>query len=169
MKSLVLMFTLLVASLVAFAQTSTPYSASSFSATFNGPVSTSPVHNATNAGILYTSSDSRDVTYEVESRVVDHDINATTESTDWYLARYVEANADGKLVNTSNGTYQGFPYTYGCFTYTSKNGTEMTARTRIIIKNSREVFFITLWAPLNLDQSALRNEWSTFEDTLVIK
>ena len=163
------MLSVLVLSVAAMA--GTPFSNTQYSAEFNGAVSHSVDTNPTNTTYDTYSFDGI-ISEEVSYRVVDHDIAATTQSSDFYLNDNIQAS-NGTLIKSSQDVYQGLPFTYGYFTYTDKSGVLTVQRERFIIKNSREVFFISMVYPASLDATdggaATHDLWQAFENTLVIK
>ena len=160
---------ILVLSIAAVAVT--PFSNTQYSAEFNGAVSQSVETNPTNSTYDTYSSDGT-FSEEVGYRIVDHDIAATTQSSDFYL-NSTATQIGATVVTSSQDVYQGFPFTYGYFKYTNKTGVSMAMRERFIIKNAREVYFISLAYPASLDANdgggATHDLWQTFENTLVIK
>ena len=165
-------FTMLsVLVLAVAAMAATPVNNDTYSAEFNGAVSQSTDTNPTN--VTYDAFSSDGTFWEsIGYRVVDHDIAPTTQSSDFYLDENVK-EVGGTLTVTSRDVYQGLPFTYGYFKYTTKEGVNMVRRERFIIKNSREVFFVEMVYPASLDANdggdATHDVWQTFENTLVIK
>jgi hypothetical protein len=163
----------LILSLSAFAQ-STSFSTPAFSVTFNGPVTTSgPTRNAANTSTYYQYKSYQNGVWEgVEVRTIDHDIDVSFASSQFY-----RANETGTLAPEVNNDkyYQGHPFSYGFFSdLKGKDGDTATYERceRIIIVNSRTVIFI--W--MDTETGGMRNAnntafqpWVDFEDSLDIK
>ncbi len=158
-KSFYLCVIVLLLSAFALAQ-STPYSTSVFSATFNGPVTTSSDRNGSNTSSdhFYLSS-AKGITDVVDIRNLDGDIPVDKSSTDFYVG---QATKDGStLISRQDGTYQGHIYVFVVVTTTDGRA----LKNWIIILNSRQVLFM-----VQADNgSAGTDDWSAFSQSLNIK
>lgn len=171
------MFVTFVFSLLAFAgialastglQT-TPFETPQFSATFNNTVTLEPASRSKDnqsTNYVYTSySDTNTTGQAVIVRFVDHDIDVNYTSSDFYAN---DDTSTGTVSNTSNGTYQGHPFTYTARKW-NESGVDLIKRTRFIIVNSREVIFIIQIAPDTNNSYGDREQWMDFENSLNIK
>jgi hypothetical protein len=163
--------TLFIAS--AFAQGT--YSAPRFSATFNGSVEVSTRQNQTNTALGYASAapTANGVAVEfVEVRSIDHDIDVSTVSSDFYRTNHGDQELVEDTRVRSNGTYQGHPYSYG-FYNTTINGVQYVQSIRFIIVDSRTAIFISLTEPRAdaglASSNAVITGWESFEDSLNIR
>jgi hypothetical protein len=167
-KSTLLIATMFLASL---GMSQTNFSAPRFSASFNGAVETSKAArntNNTSTSVQYTST-SGNVLESVTVRTIDHDIAVDSTSSQFYRAN----DTTGTLfpASSSDGTYQGHPYSYGCAHFES-NGITFWSMTRYIIVDSRTAIFITLIVPENdvqLSNNETLPEWVRFENSLSIQ
>lgn len=166
-KSFVFVVVLLLVAAFAGAQN---FSGSRFTATFNGPVSTTTSSNATNSNLQYTSR-SGNVTEGVTVRTVDHDIPVNQSSSQFYRANVVSPYILDSSKN-SDGYYQGHPYSYGTFSYT-ENGVLYYVMERFIVVDSRTAIFIWMSMPASEDTDRTPNNanvrWQDFEYTLNIQ
>lgn len=171
------MFLMFVFSLLAFAgiaaagtglQT-TSYSTRAFTAVFNGAVTADDAQRSTDnqsTNYVYTSySDANTVGQAVIVRFVDHDIDVNYTSSDFYAN---DDSSTGTVSNTSQGTYQGHPFTYTARKW-NDGGVALIKRTRFIIVNSREVIFIIQIAPDTNNSYGDQPQWFDFESSLDIK
>lgn len=144
---------------VVFAQ-STPYSHPRFSATFNGPVSFKTSQNiqktSTNNG---WSSENDGVYQQLTIRDIDHNVEVSQASTDFYVNQIVPLAQ--VLEAPTNGTYQGHPWS---FIHYNKDGE--TWHQWFIIVNANTVFVLSQLVNPGQDDSA---DWATFSKSLVIK
>ncbi len=147
----------------AFAQT-IPYSTNSFSATFKGSVT--PVIGSRNMEGSSTEDQYTvhgGITQWVNARIVDYDIPVNKLSLDYYAG---QMSKDGTLIRRDDGiTNQGYIRVYVVVNY-KVNGVAMQRRARVIIKDSRHMFFVVQQTPANVDDQA---DWNTFKNSFVIK
>jgi hypothetical protein len=154
-----------------FAQT--PYSTSSFSATFNGTVDVDSHRSSggTSNNVEY-SSFANGITEIVIVRTVDHDIDVNLTSSQFYRNN-VGGGATLLDKYNSDGAYQGHPFSYGLFTYT-KDGVDYSLRSRFIIVNSRTAIFIQMVMPTEKANAEPKTPndalvvWQDFENSLNI-
>ena len=149
----------------------TPFSTAQFSATFNGPVeaqaaSRSAQNTSTDHSYISTGNDFKDtsVGQKITVRFVDHDIAVDYTSSDFY-ANDDSTGGTVDTANTSNGVWEGHPYTYTYRTFTL-NGVQLTKRSRYIIVNAREVIFVQQISLVGYED---RDQWLDFEYSLRIK
>lgn len=166
LKSLLLITVLFVLSAFAAAQT-TQFSNNYFDVTFNeGPVTAhTPSQNDAKTSTNYAYSAENDVVFQdVTVRLIDHDIPTDYSSTNFYADDSLKHGE--KEINRSTGTYQGHIFTYNCVTFVDDDGITYSTRTRYILINSREVYFIFQITRADYDDKAM---WDQFEATLNIK
>lgn len=148
----------------AFAQTSTPYINSDFSATFNGLVqyqNEGPNDQKTSTSEAYWSNGTDGVQQEVYvRRITAGTIPVDFTSSDFYVNNHLFGTHIPE--NVSRGYYQGHPYTYAF--YTDDNG--LGERVRFIIVSPTEVIWIEQYAPLSTNDT---QEYADFETSLNIK
>jgi len=151
------------------------YSTSTFSATFNGPVTASSTQHATNTDYNYFSS-SNGVMQMITVRFINHDIAVDQTSADFYAnddASGGSGSTGGEVTNRSIDSYQGHVFTY-TRRHSFADGIDYAKRTRFIIVNSREMMFVTQVVPFeDLSGPVVGNgdqpQWIEFEDSLNIK
>jgi flavin-dependent dehydrogenase len=163
MKSLMLTIALFVLSAVSMAQT--PFSNNYFDATFaGGPVvATTSLNDArTSTNYIYTS-DSANVEETVLVRLIDHDIEVSLASSNFYADL---DNARGAVMARSTGTWQGCPFTYTFVKVIGADGVAYSVRHRYIIVGPREAYFITQASLMTFEDQAV---WEAFEGSLNIK
>jgi hypothetical protein len=142
----------------------TPYSTSTFSATFNGPVKVLDSYRSEDnqsSNTVY-SSVNENAAQIIIVRFIDHDIAVNQESADFYAD---DDRVGGTITNRSTGSWEGHIYTYTMHHYV-KDGYALTQRCRYIIVNSREVIFIE---QISSEDYNDQNEWLDFEYSLRIK
>jgi hypothetical protein len=172
------MFLMFVFSLLAFAGVAlagtglqtTPFETPQFSATFNSTVTLQPASRSKDnqsTNYVYTSySDTNMISQAVIVRFIDHDIDVNYTSSDFYAN---DDTSTGTISNTSNGTYQGHPFTYTARKWSEGGMADLIKRTRFIVVNSREVIFIIQIAPDTNRSYGDREQWMEFKNSLNIK
>ncbi|MGA3334848.1 MAG: hypothetical protein ABSC62_11870 [Terracidiphilus sp.] len=167
-ECLLLAGAILLVPAVSGAQTPTPYSTPQFSATFNGPVTAQPparTSTTNNSVDLFYSSEVNGVEQIVAIRTMDGPAYTTADfsSSDFYAQQIA---ATGTLEDSSQGRYQGYPFSYTKALMTQQDGSKMVQRDRFIILGDRTMAFVRMTAPRDRDGDAV---WETFANSLVFK
>jgi len=142
----------------------TPFAATNFSATFNGPVTALPMARQNTSTEYAFFSQNASVAEKVTVRFIDHDIDVNYTSSDFYANDDITGGTVD-VANTVHGSWNGAPYTYTYRTFTL-DGFTLTKRSRYIIVNAREVIFLQQVSRVGYED---RPEWLDFEYSLRIK
>lgn len=156
---------LLLASLSAKADSRNAYANASFSASFNGTITTSSDRNDDNTSTdTYYSSEQGTLDDMVIVRTTDQEMDVNYTSTDSYFDQLAKG-LNASIANRTNNQWQGHPYTFGYLTYTSDN-VKRACYQWVIVANSKTVFLVSVDAP---ESDISIDEWTALSQSLSIK